>query len=163
MRIFFNLFLKPFSRSMDLVCCQAGQKRNDRVDVQMSEGHVRKETPLIHLHALFHVPTTRWQFCYQHELKTDSPKPFIFSFDLFFKRNIWINDGWSASKWNSVWKWSWQKWIFILSSYLISCFFVFLSLFMPSIQWLVLATKRDEMNKNTKNFVWFCQTQLLYM
>lgn len=122
MRIFFNLFLKPFSRSMDLVCCQAGQKRNDRVDVQMSEGHVRKETPLIHLHALFHVPTTRWQFCYQHELKTDSPKPFIFSFDLFFKRNIWINDGWSASKWNSVWKWSWQRWIFILSSYLISWF-----------------------------------------
>lgn len=34
------LFLKPFSRSMDLVCCQAGQKRNDRVDVQMSEGHI---------------------------------------------------------------------------------------------------------------------------
>lgn len=32
-------------------------------------------------------------------------------------------------------------------------FFVFLSLFMPSIQWLVLDTKRDEINKNTKNFV----------
>lgn len=92
-----------------------------------------------------------------------------FHFFLWFiflkKNNIWINGGWSESKWNCVWKWSWQRWTFILSSSLISWFFkiVSLSLFMLSIQWLVLDTKRDEMNKNTKNFVWFCHIQLLYM
>lgn len=86
-------------------------------------------------------------------VKTDSSKPFIF----LKINNIWINGGWSESKWNSVWKWSWQRWTFILSSSLFSWFFkiVSLSLFMLSIQWLVLDTKRDEMNKNAKNFVWF--------
>lgn len=93
-------------------------------------------------------------------------KTFHFFFDLSFKRNIWINDGWNVSKWNSVWKLYWQRWFFILSSYLISWFFlkiVFLSLFMLSIQWLVLDTKRDEMNKIQNNFVWFCHIQLLFV
>lgn len=42
-------------------------------------------------------------------------KTFHFFLWLILKiNNIWINGGWSESKWNSVWKWSWQRWTFIL-------------------------------------------------
>lgn len=52
-------------------------------------------------------------------VKTDSSKPFIF----LKINNIWINGGWSESKWNCVWKWSWQRWTFY--TFIIPYFLIF--------------------------------------
>lgn len=85
-------------------------------------------------------------------------KTFHFFLWLILKiNNIWINGGWSESKWNSVWKWSWQRWTFYTSSSLISWFFKLSLCLYLCFRFSGLFLTQNEMRwiKIQKNFVWF--------